>query len=99
MRIPWILDQFLWKKEAEADVIGVDASQGPNSPILGLLSFKLGNGAQHDDLARRDISRNTPIKEKHVVHAPRHQLEVLTLNVDRGGIPGGEAHNYAILSG
>ncbi len=56
----------------------------------------IANGAQHDDLARRDISCNTLIKGKHVVHAPRHQLEVW--NVGRGGIPCEETPNYAILS-
>ncbi len=53
--------------------------------MLGLMSIKLKDGTQHDDLAR---CRNTLIKGKHVVHAPRRQLEVF--NVDRGGIPGVE---------
>ncbi len=60
--------------------------------MLGLLSIKLKDGTQHDDLAR---NRNTLIKGKHVVHAPRRQLEVF--NVDRGGMPGVETHTYAIF--
>lgn len=87
------------KKEAENRGNGVDMSQiinRPNSLMLGLLSIKLRDGTQHDDLAYRNISRKTLIKGKHVVHDPRRQLEVL--NVDRGGIPGVETRIYAILS-
>ncbi len=88
-----MLDQFLWGKEAEADVIGIDMSQSPNSPMLGLLSTKIRDGAQHDYHAR---SRNILIKGKHVVRGPRHQLEVL--NINRGGIPSEETHKYVILA-
>lgn len=92
----WILVQFQWKKEAEASVDGVDVSQiinRPDSPMLGFLFIILRDGGQH---ACRDISRNTLIKGKHVVRTPRHQLEVW--NVGRGGTPGEETRNHAILA-
>ncbi len=61
--------------------------------MLGFLFIKLRYGGQH---ACRDISRNTLIKGKHVVRTPRYQLEVW--NVGRGGTPGEETRNHAILA-
>ncbi len=63
--------------------------------VGALVHIKLRDGVQHDDLSRRNICRDTLIKGKHVVHAPRYQLEVLNVNVDGGGIP---SRNYPILS-
>ncbi len=91
-----ILVQFQWKKEAEASVDGVDVSQiinRSNLPMLGFLYIKLRDGGQHECW---DISRNILIKGKHIVCTPRHQLEVW--NVGRGGTPGEETRNHAILA-
>ncbi len=67
-----------------------------NSPID--LFIKIRDDARRDDLAHRDVGRNTFINGERIGQAPRHRLEVSNLYVDRGGVTGEEARNHAILS-